>query len=238
MNLTHRIVTTTLSAAIAGVLFAPAAGACGYSTTLPAALTLQQLRVNPQDPLEAAPSAALARDMNAASKDGVSIVGMWSVQFISMGNTKHNPPIPDGAPLDFGYVQWHSDGNEFMNSGGRPPSSQNFCMGVYQQTGRYTYQLNHFALSYDGTSGLLTGKVLIAEGVTLSPGGTKYSGTFTITAFDTNGNQAKYPPTGSRWTLRPPEDGGIESRWGRPGLQPDRLSRPTGGARLMPSSAL
>jgi hypothetical protein len=44
-------------------------------------------------------------------------------------------------------------------------------------------------LSYDGTSGLLTGKVLIAEGVTLSPGGTKYSGTFTITAFDTNGNQ-------------------------------------------------
>jgi hypothetical protein len=189
MNLTHRIVTTTLSAAIAGVLFAPAAGACGYSTTLPAALTLQQLRVNPQDPLEAAPSAALARDMNAASKDGVSIVGMWSVQFISMGNTKHNPPIPDGAPLDFGYVQWHSDGNEFMNSGGRPPSSQNFCMGVYQQTGRYTYQLNHFALSYDGTSGLLTGKVLIAESVTLSPGGTKYSGTFTITAFDTNGNQ-------------------------------------------------
>jgi hypothetical protein len=189
MNLTHRIVTTTISAAIVGALFAPAAGACGYSTTLPAGLSLQQLRVNPQDPLEAAPFAELARDMDAASKDGVSIVGMWSVQFISMGNTKHNPPIPDGAPLDFGYVQWHSDGNEFMNSGGRSPSTQNFCMGVYQQTGRYTYQLNHFALSYDGASGQLTGRVLIAESITLSPGGTKYSGTFTITAFDTKGNQ-------------------------------------------------
>jgi hypothetical protein len=189
MSLTQRIVTTTLSAAIVGALFAPTAAACGYSTTLPAALTLQQIRVNPQDPLEAAPLAELARDMNAASKDGVSIVGMWSVQFISMGNTKHNPPIPDGAPLDFGYVQWHSDGNEFMNSGGRSPSTQNFCMGVYQQTGRYTYQLNHFALSYDGASGQLTGRVLIAESITLSPGGTKYSGTFTITAFDTKGNQ-------------------------------------------------
>ena len=189
MNVTHRIITTTLSAAIMGVLFAPAAGACGYSTTLPAALSIQQLRVNPQDPLEAASSAALVRDMNAASKDGVSIVGMWSVQFISMGNTTHNPPIPDGYLLDFGYVQWHSDGNEFMNSGGRPPSTQNFCMGVWAQTGRYTYQLNHFALSYDATSGQLTGKVLIAESVTLSPGGTKYSGTFTITAFDTNGKQ-------------------------------------------------
>ena len=189
MILTPRIFTTTLGAAIVGVLFAPAAGACGYSTTLPAGLTLQQLRVNPQDPLEAAPSAALARDMNAASSGAASIVGMWSVQFISIGNTKHNPPIPDGAPLDFGYVQWHSDGNEFMNSGGRPPSTQNFCMGVWQQTGRYTYQLNHFALSYDGASGQLTSKVLIAESVTLSPGGTRYSGTFTITAFDTNGNQ-------------------------------------------------
>jgi hypothetical protein len=106
-----------------------------------------------------------------------------------MGNTKHNPPIPDGAQLDFGYVQWHNDGTEFMNSGSRPPSTQNFCLGVWTQTGRYTYQLNHFALSYDGTSGLLTGKVIIAETITLSPGGTRYSGALTITTFDTNGNQ-------------------------------------------------
>jgi hypothetical protein len=49
--------------------------------------------------------------------------------------------------------------------------------------------LNHFALSYDATTGLLNGKVNITETVTLSPGGTKYSGTFTITVFDTNGNQ-------------------------------------------------
>jgi hypothetical protein len=76
-----------------------------------------------------------------------------------------------------------------MNSGGRAPATENFCMGVWQQTGPYTYVLNHFALSYDATTGLLNGKVNIAETITLSPGGTKYSGTFTITEFDTNGNE-------------------------------------------------
>jgi len=189
MNATHRIITTSLSAAIAGILFVPAAGACGYSTALQSPLTIQQLRTDPQNPLETATSADLIRDLNASSGSAASIVGMWSVQFISMGNTKHNPPIPDGAQLDFGYVLWHGDGTEFMNSGGRSPSTQNFCMGVYDQTGRYTYQLNHFALTYNGTTGAWTGKVMIAESITLSPGGTKYSGTVTITSFDTNGNQ-------------------------------------------------
>jgi len=189
MNLTHRIITTTLSATIAGILFVPAAGACGYPTTLQGPLAIQQLRLDQQNPLEAAPSAALASDLSAAERSSVSIVGMWSIEFISTGNTKHNPPIPDGAMLDFGYVQWHGDGTEFMNSGTRPPATQDFCLGVWQQTDRYTYQLNHFALSYDGTSGLLNGKVNISESVTLSPGGTRYSGTITITAFDPKGNQ-------------------------------------------------
>jgi hypothetical protein len=189
MNATHRVITTTLSAAIAGILFVPAASACGYPTQLQG-LTIQQLQQNPQNPLEAASSVSLARDQRAASRgSGVSIVGMWSIQFISEGNTAHSPGIPDGAVIDFGYVQWHSDGTELMNSGGRAPATENFCMGVWQQTGPSTYVLNHFALSYDATTGLLNGKANIAETITLSPGGTKYSGTFTITEFDTNGNE-------------------------------------------------
>ncbi|MGA2275147.1 MAG: hypothetical protein ABSH00_16455 [Bryobacteraceae bacterium] len=190
MNATHRIITTTLSAAIAGILFVPAASACGCATLPQGPFTIQQLRLDPQNPLEAASSASLAHDQRSASNGGsVSIVGMWNIQFLSLGNTAHSPSIPDGAQIDFGYVQWHSDGTEFMNSGGRAPATQNFCLGVWQQTGRYTYVLNHFALSYDATTGLLNGKVNIAESVTLSPGGTKYSGTFTITVYDTNGNQ-------------------------------------------------
>jgi hypothetical protein len=193
MNAAHRVITTALSAAIAGTLFVPAASACGYLPQPQGSVTTQQLQLDPQNPLEAASPASLARDQRAASSgNSASIVGMWNIQFISMGNTTHNPPIPDGAPLDFGYVQWHSDGTELMNSGGRAPATENFCMGVWQQTGRYTYVLNHFALSYDATTGLLNGKTIIAETVTLSPGGTKYSGTFTITVYDTNGNEVDH----------------------------------------------
>ena len=47
-----------------------------------------------------------------------SIVGMWTFQLVSQGNTAHNPSIPDGAVIDFGYNQIHCDGTEIINSGG------------------------------------------------------------------------------------------------------------------------
>ena len=50
-----------------------------------------------------------------------------------------------------------------MNSGGRSPATQNFCLGVWARTGFASYQLNHFALSYDLTTGVLNGKVQIQE---------------------------------------------------------------------------
>jgi hypothetical protein len=186
MKVTHRVLTATLGAAALGILFVPAASACGVPAQFQGASATQQLRLDPQNPLGSISSASLARDLsNAAIGSSVSIVGLWDFQFVSEGNTG----IPNGTILDFGYTQWHSDGTELLNSGGRAPATENFCMGVWVQTGRYTYQLNHFALSYDATTGLLNGKANIAETVTLSPGGTIYSGTFTITNFDTNGNK-------------------------------------------------
>jgi hypothetical protein len=186
MKVTHRVLTATLGAAALGILFVPAASACGVPAQFQGASATQQLRLDPQNPLGSISSASLARDLsNAAIGSSVSIVGLWDFQFVSEGNTG----IPNGTILDFGYTQWHSDGTELLNSGGRAPATENFCMGVWVQTGRYTYQWNHFALSYDATTGLLNGKANIAETVTLSPGGTIYSGTFTITNFDTNGNK-------------------------------------------------
>jgi hypothetical protein len=64
-------------------------------------------------------------------------------------------------------------------------------MGTWVQTARYTYQLNHFAFGYD-TTGKYLGKGNIIETVTLSSGGTLYSGTFTINQYDTNGNQVDH----------------------------------------------
>lgn len=103
-----------------------------------------------------------------------SIVGMWSFNMTA------------GGFSDFGYQQWHSDGTELMNSGGRAPATQNFCMGVWKQVAPLHYHLNHFALSYD-SSGVLNAKVNIKEDVTVNQAGTAYAGTFTIDIYPPNG---------------------------------------------------
>ena len=118
------------------------------------------------------------------SSSNTSIVGMWAVQFVA----ENSPGTPNGTVVDWGYVQWHSDGTEMENSGGRSPSTENFCMGVWTQTGTSAYKLNHYALSYDAASGALNGYVRINEQVTLAPSGNQYSGSFTITAVDPGGN--------------------------------------------------
>ena len=104
-----------------------------------------------------------------------AIVGMWSFNMTA------------GGFSDFGYQQWHSDGTELMNSGGRAPATENFCMGVWKQTAPSRYHLNHFALSYD-SSGALNAKVNIKEDVTLDASGTTYSGPFTLDVYDPHTN--------------------------------------------------
>lgn len=111
------------------------------------------------------------------------IVGLWQVTFISKGSVG----IPDGTQVDAGYATWHSDGTELMNSG-KAPVTSSFCMGVWTQTSRYTYVLNHFALSWDPTGTVFVGPANIKENITLDYSGTAFSGTFTITQFDTHSN--------------------------------------------------
>jgi hypothetical protein len=123
-----------------------------------------------------------------------SIVGMWHVTFTAQGN-EVGPP--DGAPIDNALVTWHSDGTELMNSA-RPPQDGNFCMGVWKRTGRYTYKLNHFAWLGNDTAGAPsgignpTGPTRFFEEITLSPNGKSYTGTFTLDAYDTSGNQVAH----------------------------------------------
>jgi hypothetical protein len=121
-----------------------------------------------------------------------SIVGLWKVQLISKGNTNHSPSIPDGALLDFGYSQWHSDGTEILNSGGHAPATGNFCLGVWGRTGYLTYELNHFPISYDATTGQIASFINLREQDTLSPSGDSYTGTFTLDVYDPNGNQVDH----------------------------------------------
>jgi len=73
--------------------------------------------------------------------DDAGIVGSWHVKFVSPGSEG----IPDGTEVDAGYSQWHSDGTEIMNSGGRPP----IAGGI---RGRCRKPLRGFAIDRDDRS--------------------------------------------------------------------------------------
>ena len=133
--------------------------------------------------------AALVNDLPAGGT-GQSIVGMWHVTFTA--NTLNGSPIPDTV-IDNALVVWHSDNTEIMNSG-RPPQDGDFCMGVWEQTGKLTYKLNHFAWggneyapgTPDEAVGAPAGPTHITESVTLGPGGNHFAGAFTLDAYHTD----------------------------------------------------
>jgi hypothetical protein len=110
------------------------------------------------------------------------IVGLWKVSFTARGNAE----IPDGAPIDQGYAQWHSDHTEIMNSS-RPPVTSSFCLGVWKRFGRSRYSLNHFAISWDPNSNPV-GPANIREHIALASDGKSFSGSFTIDQYDQAGN--------------------------------------------------
>jgi hypothetical protein len=201
MKTISRVMTMTVSAGIfATLLVSKATAGCGDVTNWR----------GPFEFVQASGEAHLlqqsteAQSASAQGLGGASIVGMWKIQFVSKGNVNHNPSIPDGAVIDFGYSQWHNDGTEILNSGGRAPATENFCLGVWGKTGHRAFELNHFALSYDSVTGMLNAKVNIREQVTLSPSGDLYTGTFSIDAYDPKGNHVDHvvgTVTGQRITV-------------------------------------
>jgi hypothetical protein len=106
-----------------------------------------------------------------------SIVGFWHFKQMSGTNL-----------FDAGYDQWHSDGTEIYNSGGRAPDTQSFCMGVWQQIGPRHYFLNHRAIGWEsgGTTPAYVATVL--EDVILSPSGNSFSGSYLVTLYDLSGH--------------------------------------------------
>jgi hypothetical protein len=187
MKAISRAITTTFGAGIfAALCVSNAVAGCGDLSNL-------------QGPFALAESSASARALSPAAETAnplsrggntASIAGMWKFQLISEGNTTHNPAIPDGAVLDFGYTQWHSDGTEIQNSAGVPGGG--FCLGVWGQTGFHTVELNHFPIAFNSTTGAVANYINIREQVTLSPSGDSYSGTFTEDVYDAKGNHVDH----------------------------------------------
>lgn len=156
-----------LSAAVAfmlSVLVAPNAQAqCGLSTKL-----IKPSTWNPQIGGAHIMPAALADDGNEGAP---SIVGMWHVKFAG-------DVFSDNA-----VVQWHSDGTEIMNSA-RPPAYGNFCLGVWKQTGKFKYFLNHIPWKGLDQNGNPQDGTQLLEKITLSPDGNSYTGTYTFTPYE------------------------------------------------------
>jgi len=185
-----RAISITLGAAMLSALFVSTAVAgCGDLSSLQGPFIFPQLSAR-----LVGSTASSAKLETAFMRGGssASIIGMWNVQLISQGNTSHTPPIPDGALIDWGFNQWHNDGTELLNSGGHAANTGNFCMGVWGQTGFLTFEQNHFALSYNATSGALANIVNIRQQITLSPSGDSYTGTFTLDVYGTDGAKADH----------------------------------------------
>jgi hypothetical protein len=149
-----------------------------------------------------------------------SIVGFWHVKFYSDGISSGIPSAeapPKGAEVDAGYSQWHSDGTEIMNSGGRAPNTGDFCLGVWKQIGERKYRLNHFAAAWDptagpmgpfGPEGAIIGPGQIQEQITLAPNGESFTGSFSIDQYDESNNLKVHLEgtiTGTRINVDTPE---------------------------------
>jgi hypothetical protein len=106
-----------------------------------------------------------------------SIVGFW--HFIQMSGIN---------PFDAGYEEWHSDGTEIYNSGGRAPDTGSFCLGVWQQVGVRHYKLNHRAIGWMPGGSTAAYVAAITEDVTLSATGNSFSGTYKVIAYDLTGH--------------------------------------------------
>lgn len=131
---------------------------------------------------------------NHDEEDGPSIVGMWHVTFTA--KTSNGKDIPDTV-IDNALAVWHADKTEIMNSV-RPPQDGNFCLGVWEQTGRSKYFLNHFPwfsnqFPNDTNNGIgdPQGPTRITETITLASDCNHFSGTFTLDAYNTTGGIAQ-----------------------------------------------
>jgi hypothetical protein len=126
---------------------------------------------------------------------GAEIVGLWSFKYISKGNGSKPKPIniPDGATVDGGNTIWFADGNEITYSGIRNPTTGATCLGVWQQTGEQTYELNHIGLSWDPVGNAPAGPAFIKQFVTLARDGNSYTGSFTISQLGPDGKTLALP---------------------------------------------
>jgi hypothetical protein len=110
-------------------------------------------------------------------KASPSIVGLWHVVYTAGGEVFNET-------LD----QWHSDGTEFENAF-IPVAGGNICFGVWKWIGARTVKLHHVGWTYDAaTVAPANGTFTLNETNTVAKDGQSYTGDFTFTPYDLQGN--------------------------------------------------
>jgi hypothetical protein len=122
---------------------------------------------------------ALAAAQGNGANGGGPIVGLWQVV---MTDTQL-------GVIDFGFQQFHSDGTEFMTSGGVPPTIGNVCIGAWERGAGGVIRLVHVGWNFDPVLGLglgvmPTGYFYLEVTLRTNSRGTAYSGTFRAASYD------------------------------------------------------
>jgi hypothetical protein len=190
-----KIVSVLSALALATIVVPYAHAGCGLYTPVPHAASWQ-----PGIAMPRLVSAAFLINRDGDERSEPSMVGTWKEHWISEGSSG----IPDGTEVDASYAQWHSDGTEINVSGLRAPLTGDVCLGEWIKTGAWTYQMNHFGVSYDSTGQNLVGPARIQQWLTLDARGNATTGRFTIDQYDESGNLRAHVQgkvTGTRVTM-------------------------------------
>jgi hypothetical protein len=116
---------------------------------------------------------SLSPALQAADHPAGSIVGLWSVHYVST----------TGGPEVLTYDQWHRDGIEIET----PNIGPGVCMGTFKQAPDGSIHDYHVAWTFDSTlapSGYWDENMI----VTVSADRQSYSGTYARDFYDVNGN--------------------------------------------------
>ena len=134
--------------------------------------------------------AAFTQVVDQAAGD-TPIVGLWEFEVRA---SMDEGPFRQGDLLDWGLATWHDDGTEIQFSAGRPYDAGDVCMGVWKQTGRAKFHLNHIALGKDlATGASFDGLTNIRADVTVDRSGNRYTGSYQIIQYYGN------PQTGTEF---------------------------------------
>jgi hypothetical protein len=161
---------------------------CGFSTISKAAAAWPDSNYQQEREASEMPQPSL---QGPQMPQDPSIVGLWKITFVSGGQV-----------VDQGFDQWNIGGTEILNDT-PPPATGNVCLGVWVQTGRFTYKLKHPSWTFDN-GGNLNGTVIIREQPILDPRGNTFEASFTLDVYDLSGNLLEHAAgtiTGQRITV-------------------------------------